>query len=453
MSEPWIGPRQDRWTDILPESWQSAINTSPTINALARYLNRPSFEAGVKEWQDSIPGNSPIDRIADKKSTFAQEFPTPMNPLGQSLLDTGGFLANFIGPGAKVPPAAASSRPQGIRAYHGSPHDFDRFDISKIGTGEGAQAYGRGLYFAENENVADAYRRVLGYKAANPERKLSYDPDVIAQSEMNYHLHNGRTPDEARTLAVERLNIGAKSYATTNPDEWHVQKGFDDFPRLSDAYRQAAERLASNQDRRPGHMYEVRINADPETFLDWDKPLSQQPEAVKRALQKSGVALDQAKPSEWVTSGDTLFLGDQKRWPEPFAKITPQGSGFSAGVYARDGGASKYFTSLDEAKQFAQQELAKRGDTRTGRDAYLDLEKRMQDPESVRKALLESDVSGIRYADALSRTWDPKKEIQGTRNVVVFDDKMVEILRKYGLLPPVAAGAAQALSQGQDTAY
>ena len=39
---------------------------------------------------------------------------------------------------------------QGIRAYHGSPHDFDKFDLSKIGTGEGAQAYGHGLYFAEN---------------------------------------------------------------------------------------------------------------------------------------------------------------------------------------------------------------------------------------------------------------------------------------------------------------
>lgn len=109
----WIGPRQDRWTDILPESWQTAINTSPTLNALARYLNRPSFEAGVKEWQDSIPGNSPIDRIADRKSTFAQEFPSPMNPLGQSLMETGGFLANFIGPGAKLPPAAAP-KPQGV---------------------------------------------------------------------------------------------------------------------------------------------------------------------------------------------------------------------------------------------------------------------------------------------------------------------------------------------------
>ena len=37
-----------------------------------------------------------------------------------------------------------------IKAYHGSPYDFERFDMSKIGTGEGAQAYGHGLYFAEN---------------------------------------------------------------------------------------------------------------------------------------------------------------------------------------------------------------------------------------------------------------------------------------------------------------
>ena len=40
----------------------------------------------------------------------------------------------------------------GIRAYHGSPYDFDRFDMSKIGTGEGAQSYGHGIYLAENRS-------------------------------------------------------------------------------------------------------------------------------------------------------------------------------------------------------------------------------------------------------------------------------------------------------------
>ena len=48
-----------------------------------------------------------------------------------------------------------------ITAYHGSPHDFDQFDSSKIGTGEGAQAYGHGLYFAESEPVAKGYRDKL----------------------------------------------------------------------------------------------------------------------------------------------------------------------------------------------------------------------------------------------------------------------------------------------------
>src|SRR5882762_11676931 len=48
-----------------------------------------------------------------------------------------------------------------ITAYHGSSHDFDRFDLSRIGTGEGAQAYGHGLYFAENEGVAKDYKTKL----------------------------------------------------------------------------------------------------------------------------------------------------------------------------------------------------------------------------------------------------------------------------------------------------
>jgi len=42
----------------------------------------------------------------------------------------------------------------GIIAYHGSPHSFDKFSMDKIGTGEGAQAYGHGLYFSDVEDVA-----------------------------------------------------------------------------------------------------------------------------------------------------------------------------------------------------------------------------------------------------------------------------------------------------------
>lgn len=47
-------------------------------------------------------------------------------------------------------------------AWHGSPHDFDTFDLGAIGTGEGNQAHGWGLYFAKNREVAQAYKDVLG---------------------------------------------------------------------------------------------------------------------------------------------------------------------------------------------------------------------------------------------------------------------------------------------------
>ncbi|WP_434127511.1 hypothetical protein, partial [Enterococcus faecium] len=59
--------------------------------------------------------------------------------------------------------ATAGEQPKGITAYHGSPHDFDKFSLDKIGTGEGAQAYGHGLYFADAEDVARGYRdRIAG---------------------------------------------------------------------------------------------------------------------------------------------------------------------------------------------------------------------------------------------------------------------------------------------------
>src|SRR3990167_2027108 len=47
----------------------------------------------------------------------------------------------------------------GLTAFHGSPHKFDKFDMSKVGAGEGAQAYGHGLYFAENPEVAKSYTK------------------------------------------------------------------------------------------------------------------------------------------------------------------------------------------------------------------------------------------------------------------------------------------------------
>lgn len=46
-------------------------------------------------------------------------------------------------------------------AYHGTPYKFDKFRLDNIGAGEGAQAHGWGLYFAENKKVSEDYRERL----------------------------------------------------------------------------------------------------------------------------------------------------------------------------------------------------------------------------------------------------------------------------------------------------
>jgi len=48
--------------------------------------------------------------------------------------------------------------------YHGSPHSFDQFDLDHIGTGEGAQAYGHGLYFTDKKGIAEDYAKKLAGK-------------------------------------------------------------------------------------------------------------------------------------------------------------------------------------------------------------------------------------------------------------------------------------------------
>lgn len=105
--------------------------------------------------------------------------------------DAMNFAMNMAGGGfatGKVPKGSL-----GMNVYHGSPHKFDAFDMAKIGTGEGAQAYGHGLYFAENPSVAKSYRDSMSesggalYKVDIPDasiaKMLDWDKPLSQQSE------------------------------------------------------------------------------------------------------------------------------------------------------------------------------------------------------------------------------------------------------------------------------
>jgi hypothetical protein len=70
-----------------------------------------------------------------------------------------------------------------VIAYHGTPHKVDKFRMTRIGSGEGAQAYGWGLYFAENKDVAEFYREVLSAGGRNEDGGFTYKVELVPNEE------------------------------------------------------------------------------------------------------------------------------------------------------------------------------------------------------------------------------------------------------------------------------
>ena len=203
----------------------------------------------------------------------------PQSPLDLALMmalsPVGGRAVRLAGSAALAslePSEAEASRLRRlIRAYHGSPHKFDEFDIRKIGTGEGNQAYGRGLYFAENEDIAKHYRdKLAGSRLSAMEDALTNLPENLRQRALSGLYYNNMSPEDVADMLSMTRAGGAV--------------GRDD---LLESFRRAA---AVETPR--GHMYEVDLNASPRDFLNWDAPLSQQSREVQESLQRFGFRAD-----------------------------------------------------------------------------------------------------------------------------------------------------------------
>jgi len=163
--------------------------------------------------------------------------------------------------------------PRGIRAYHSSPHDFDRFDLARIGTGEGAQAYGHGLYFAESPAVSGQGGQY--WQQFLP--RMSADEQAAAGMLRN-EAFNRKKAIEYSDWNLAQLRQGAEK-GELNP---YMMKLYAERQRQHDL-------LLSGKPVGP-RTYEVNINADPAHMLDWDKPLSQMSPEVQENLRKAWLA-------------------------------------------------------------------------------------------------------------------------------------------------------------------
>lgn len=267
----------------------------------------------------------------------------------------------------------------GFRAYHGSPHDFDRFSLDKIGTGEGAQAYGHGLYFTETPEIARNYRDMGG--------DFSSGMRIGGRDIQDFYtsLENQAARMPAKDASATYDKMALLEDLMNGGDALYIRDQAANGAYSPEAM-QWFEAVVAPKFKNERGLYEVNINADPADFLDWDKPLSEQPAKVREALGPRVEALRQAGaglPQDPI--GEALWR-----------VAHPQGG----------------FDKTDFSRSV---------------------------PEQATERLREAGIPGIRYLDAGSRGAG-----DGSRNYVVFDDKLIEIVRKYGI-----AGAATLLGISQ----
>jgi hypothetical protein len=186
-------------------------------------------------------------------------------------------IPNYLLTAAGVLPflPAASQVRKGIKAYHGSPYDFDRFSTEQIGTGEGAQAYGQGLYFAGNEDVARGYRDALTgprvQRAQSLLRQSGNDVDLAIENAKN-------EIDRLKSLDLTPETGSAKRESLISLQEEKIAE---------------LTELKNSGQMSEGRMYEVNIDVEPDELLQWDIPISQQSEKVQDAVYANRDAVDQ----------------------------------------------------------------------------------------------------------------------------------------------------------------
>lgn len=161
-----------------------------------------------------------------------------------------------------------SFAPAGITAWHGSPHTFTKFDSSKIGNGEGAQAYGHGMYFAESPEVAKQYQKQVSSDYLTTKTGELFQPSTLK------HLN-------VRSMAARGDLDGAiaKAQAAAAGNSPVAALAADDLRQLNRL------KAAGGATPATGNVYKVDIDDNAVArMLDWDKPVSQQSPEVKKAL-------------------------------------------------------------------------------------------------------------------------------------------------------------------------
>ena len=375
-------------------------------------------------------------RVAGQAADAAQV--SPNQQMGDALAQA---QARYFETGQFEPPTAENpvsvvlptETEPGIIAFHGSGADFDEFRLEMIGTGEGAQAYGYGLYFTDSEDIAKFYRDSIGRGRSSivydgSSVKNAREVDGLTDREMILDSIAGEMAffDQKPANVIER-KIRSLKAQIENPDSATLRLAESDAEaqELVDLIRRSAQRdLEIYESLDPdkftrGKMYKVALSPKPDDLLDYDLPLNQQPRVVQKQMENLVGDLLAGEPENYDRFDFKALAAI--RGESPTQGYSPTGDDILTDL-------QRFF----EIQDF-QNELY-------GRGARLASE-----------LMTDFGIPGIKYRASGSRGAGVTDEA-AERNYVIFDDSMIKILEKYGIIGPVlvTGGAVAATQRGGD---
>lgn len=155
--------------------------------------------------------------------------------------------------------------------WHGSPHKFDEFSLAHIGTGEGAQAHGWGLYFAGGREVAEGYRSAL---AGSDIRYKGKDINYL-------YSKLERSGEYGKLAIVEQFMIDQSIPKLREDAASYIEEGFFTKEDWDWFEREVAPNIDMD-----GRVFQVDI-PDNDVMLDEQMLLKDQPKFIQDAIKKA----------------------------------------------------------------------------------------------------------------------------------------------------------------------
>ena len=280
-------------------------------------------------------------------------------------------------------------------AWHGSPHDFDEFDLGAIGSGEGNQAHGWGLYFAKNKKVSDVYRRELSMIHDTGKGTL-FKVDIPNVADML---------DEDKSLKILKDETLKNIINAVNELHEEEKEVFINEYRKSPTYQHYSKRkideIASKFDATDREYNLLKEYLD--KFVNGEELKKIQQRTFDRLADKYNIDLNALKNNQITLEQIKAQLDNM--WFEAFVELGT----------ARKKDKEEYVEKYK--KDFS---LLLEDGSVNGKSFYSALSKALNGDKAASNHLNEHGVKGIVY----------EGEVDGTC-YVVFDDKAIKVIEKY----------------------